>query len=235
MAKIRVLFLGPILLAAGLSSALADTGVVVGDSLGVGVSMASRLRSFAKNSVSIRATGAIDQIERAEPGTTVFLSLGTNDAVGNIDGLGAGIRRIIEAAARAKVHLVWIGPPCVFKPWDKNAISLDATLKETLKGTAVTYVSMRDDRLCDRSIRAHDGVHFSMTGYHYMWNKAREAAGFTADVTAAGAEEPAKIKKTKHKPVKKRKKKFRKKKHAHESPAAPAPAAAPPPSNPPPH
>jgi hypothetical protein len=157
----------------------ADNGLVAGDSLGVGVSMASRLKSVARNSVSIRANGIpIQMIEQAAPGTTVFLSLGTNDAVGNVDGLEGGIAKIAQAAAAAKVNLVWLGPPCVFKPWDRNAIALDGTLQKTLKDTGVVFVSMRASRLCDRSIRAPDGVHFNMRGYHYMWDLARAASGF---------------------------------------------------------
>ena len=165
------------------SATAADNGFIVGDSLGVGVTMASHLRSVAKNSVSIRANAVpIQMIQQAAPGTTVFLSLGTNDAVGNIEGLDGGITKIVQAADAAKVKLVWMGPPCVFKPWNTNAVALDAELKTELKATDVVYVSMHDgagepNRLCDRSIRAPDGVHFSMTGYHYMWDRARGEFG----------------------------------------------------------
>lgn len=235
----KALSLGLPTLALGLSMvpAFASPGLITGDSLGVGVSMASHLRSFAKNSVSIRAGGlAIQQIEQAPPGSVVFLSLGTNDAVASIDGLQGGIERIVQAAAKAQVHLVWIGPPCVFKPWDKNAVALDGILQQSLHGTEVTYVSMRSDKLCDRTVRAPDGVHFNMTGYHYMWDKAREAAGFVAEAGSVAAVEPNHVKATQHKAKKKRRKR---KPHRTLSPdvtpAAPvgvAPAAAPPQSPP---
>jgi hypothetical protein len=214
--------------ALGISAAWAETGaaLVAGDSLGEGVTYASHLPSVATRSVSIRGGTAVEQIQGATPGTTVFLSLGTNDsvAVGNasidVRGLDGGIQRILDAAAKAQVHLVWMGPPCVFKPWNKNALALDAHLKDVLAPAGVLYVSMQDDeRLCDRSIRAPDGVHFSMTGYHVMWEKAREAAGFTAvaaDETAAAVPKPGK-----HKAAHKSKKSHKKKK----SKKAAAPAA----------
>jgi lysophospholipase L1-like esterase len=243
-----------LVLGLGLSAARAEpnSGLVAGDSLGEGVTYASHLPSFAERSVSIRSGAAVAQIERATPGTTVFLSLGTNDSVAvgnasiNVRALDGGIQRIVDAAAKAQVHLVWLGPPCVFKPWNKNAVALDAHLKDVLGTAGVLYVSMQDEpRLCERSVRAPDGVHFSMTGYHLMWDKAREAAGFTA----VAADETASPRPGKHKKVAIRKKApFHKKVAAHwskkhwtkkkklnkaaEAPAAPAPPAAEPESAP---
>ncbi|MBV9635998.1 MAG: hypothetical protein JOZ40_15375 [Methylobacteriaceae bacterium] len=215
------------------AAAGATPGFVTGDSLGVGVSWASKLRSVAKNSVSIRAMATpIEQISQAEPGTWVFLSLGTNDAVGDINGLTANIDKIVAAADNAKVTLVWMGPPCVFKPWDKNAIALDGILKEKLQGTSVIYVSMEqkdDPLLCDRAVRAPDGVHFTMSGYNHMWSLARDAAaakGFIAEVASAAPEGPPKATAT-HKAKKKKKRKSRKKAPAAGTPAAPSEAAPP--------
>ena len=36
-------------------------------------------------------------------------------------GLEKSIDAVIAAAERARVKLVWLGPPCVNKAWDKNA------------------------------------------------------------------------------------------------------------------
>ena len=153
--------------------------VVIGDSLGVGVSMASGLTRLARNSVAIRGGSILGQLHQAPAGATVFMSLGTNDAVGRIDGLDGDIARIIAASTSAGVKLVWIGPPCVSKGWDTNAVKLDAILRARTAGTAVTYVSMRDPGMCDPGVRARDGVHFTMGGYGLMWAKARAASGFT--------------------------------------------------------
>ncbi len=163
---------------AGLSaSPAAADGVVIGDSLGVGVSMASGLTRLARNSVSIRGGGILGQIKQAPPGSTVFMSLGTNDAVGRVDGLDGDIGRIV--AASSNVNLVWIGPPCVMKAWDANARTLDGIIRARTAGTGVTYVSMRDPGMCASGARAKDGVHFTMGGYRMMWAKARSASGFT--------------------------------------------------------
>lgn len=160
---------------ASAASAAADA-IVIGDSLGVGVSMASGLTRLAKNSVAIRGGGVLGQLNQAAPGSVVFMSLGTNDAVGRVDGLEGDIGRIIRAASGVK--LVWIGPPCVSKSWDTNAQKLDGIIRAQTSGTPVVYVSMRDASMCDRSVRAGDGVHFTMSGYGMMWAKARTIAGY---------------------------------------------------------
>ena len=71
----------------------------------------------------------IDQIKKLSPGTVAYMSLGTNDAVGSVKGLEKSIDAVIAAAERARVKLVWLGPPCVNKAWDKNArVAAVATL-----------------------------------------------------------------------------------------------------------
>jgi hypothetical protein len=45
-------------------------------------------------------------------------------------------------------------------------------------GTAVTYVSVLDTKICAGGYYDGDGVHFTMKGYGYMWEKAQAAAGF---------------------------------------------------------
>lgn len=172
---------------AGSASAFAANEVVTGDSLGVGIAMAAGFENRAANSVSIRAGSAVEQLRKVRPGSTVFMSLGTNDAVGSIKGLEKGIDRIIETANASRLKLVWIGPPCVNKPWDTRAVELDGMLRARLAGTGITYVSMRDPSLCTPSVRSSDGVHFNMEGYRGMWAKAAAASGYqVASVTPAG-------------------------------------------------
>jgi hypothetical protein len=65
----------------------------------------------------------------------------------------------------------------VFKNWDDSAKALDGVLAGILAQEGVTYVSMRDDALCSRSLRAGDGVHFTMKGYRMMWDRAIAASG----------------------------------------------------------
>ncbi|MEA2855825.1 MAG: hypothetical protein QOH98_146 [Methylobacteriaceae bacterium] len=163
------------------SAAHAAPGIVLGDSLGVGVSMAAGVPRLAHNSVAIRSADALEQIKRTPQGTVAFISLGTNDAVGSINNVEPGIDRIIDTAKSAGVKLVWIGPPCVFKPWNSNVEKLDGILKRKLASGPVAYVSIADSAVCDKSLRAGDGVHFNMRGYAMLWGRAREAAGVAID------------------------------------------------------
>lgn len=193
VSRARILFPAALagLISAG-ASAWAANEVVTGDSLGVGIAMASGFENRAANSVSIRGGKALDQLRRVRPGSTVYMSLGTNDAVGSIKGLEKGIDQLVQTAQASRLKLVWIGPPCVNKQWDKRAAELDGLLRARLAGTGVTYVSMRDANLCSPSVRSKDGVHFNMEGYRAMWSKAAAATGYrVASLAADRAEAPA--------------------------------------------
>ncbi len=166
--------------------------VVTGDSLGVGIAMASGFENRAANSVSIRAGSAVEQLRKVRPGSTVFMSLGTNDAVGSIKGLDKGIDLIVRTAQTSRLKLIWIGPPCVMKPWDRNAEELDGILKQRLAGTGVTFVSMRDASLCSASLRGKDGVHFNMQGYKLLWSRAAAASGYQVAGVSQDEQQPRK-------------------------------------------
>jgi lysophospholipase L1-like esterase len=168
----------------------AAPAAVLGDSIGVGVSMAGGVPRLARNSVSIRSADVFRQLSRLAPGTVAFLSLGTNDAVGSIAGVERGVDRIVQAARSAGVRLVWIGPPCVIKPWNTNVVKLDSILSRRLAGQ-VAYVSIADPELCDRSLRGADGVHFNMRGYSLLWERARAAAGAGIEAAELRPDEPA--------------------------------------------
>ena len=150
---------------------------VGGDSLGVGVHLASKAPSVAKESVRITSNVPVSQVESVPEGSTLFLSLGTNDAVGGVLKVQKNVDAILSAAADRKIRVVWLGPPCVFKNWDDSAKALDGVLAGIMAQNGVTYVSMRDDALCVRSLRAGDGVHFTMKGYRMMWDRAIAASG----------------------------------------------------------
>jgi len=174
--------------AAGSLAAIAAPGIVLGDSIGVGVSMASGLPRLAHNSVTIRSANAVEQVRRTPHGTVAFLSLGTNDAVGSsVTGITDGIDRIVAAAQKANVNLVWIGPVCVRKSWNTNVIKLDELLRQRLSGR-MPYVSLADQELCDASLRGGDGVHFNMRGYQLLWSKVRAAAGVDIETPSPSTE-----------------------------------------------
>jgi hypothetical protein len=187
------------LLALALASpSFADT-YVGGDSLGVGVGWAGEAPSVADESVRIKSTLPLSQIAKVPKGSTLFMSLGTNDAVGGVLSVDDAVSAIITAAVDRDIKLVWLGPPCVFKTWDDDAKALDDKLAELMPASSsVTYVSMRGDDLCTKSVRAKDGVHFTMKGYRLMWNKAVAASGGTVE----NAPEPPASTSTKKKQVK---------------------------------
>jgi hypothetical protein len=137
-------------------------GVVVGDSLGVGVTMASGLKGLARISVFIRGGKAVQQINQAPAGATAFVVLGSNDAEGSIKGLDSSIDAILQAASARNLTLVWIGPPCVRRPWNARVRELDQMLAQRFASSPVKYVSMWDEKICCGSFNAGDGVHLSM-------------------------------------------------------------------------
>lgn len=151
---------------------------VAGDSIGMGVGMASQLPSVAAISIAIRGPKIIEQLRAVPVGSTVFLSLGTNDAAGNLVKGGPDLERLLAFAQERRLKIYWVGPPCVLKPWDETAKKLDESLRADLARSGVTYVSMRAAVLCDPAVRAKDGVHFTMTGYRMMWQIAAEAANY---------------------------------------------------------
>jgi hypothetical protein len=163
--------------------------LVLGDSLGLGVSRAGHLKNLSKISIHIRGRKMLEQIAQTPPGSTVFLVLGTNDAEGSIARLDKHIDDIVQSMEKKNITLIWLGPPCVRKPWDTRARELDAMLQSRFENTAVRYVSMRDDVMCSGAFHERDGVHLKMKGYAYMWEKARSASGF-AVATADSEPEP---------------------------------------------
>src|SRR5580698_9486257 len=137
-------FVVALLLCAAPSLSFAEEGRVIGDSLGVGVDWAAKLPSTAKNSVAIYSGAILDQLRQAKRGETVFMSLGTNDAVGGALDVGKRVQAIVAMADSLGVKLVWMGPPCVLKPWEAYSKKLDEILQGELAGTSVVYVSMQD-------------------------------------------------------------------------------------------
>jgi hypothetical protein len=168
-----------------LPSAAHAAAYVLGDSIGEGVQIASGLKGFAHISVHIRGPKALAQIAQTPPGSTVFIVLGTNDADGSIAHLEKSIDDIVQAAERKHLTMVWLGPHCVRRSFDSRARELDDILRTRLASTSVRYVSMRDARICSGAFHEPDGVHLTMKGYRYIWEKVRTAVGFTGGTTIA--------------------------------------------------
>jgi hypothetical protein len=172
-------------------SAGANTdGYVLGDSIGEGVAIASGLTKLAHISVHIRGPKAIAQINETPVGSVAFIVLGTNDADGSIKNIEKSIDDVVQAGERRKLRMIWLGPPCVRRPFDVQSRELDQILKDRLATTRVTYISMRDQQICSGALQEPDGVHLTMKGYRYMWQKTEAAvswprlASTNADSTA---------------------------------------------------
>jgi hypothetical protein len=90
----------------------------------------------------------------------------------------AKVAEVLQAADAQGVKLVWMGPPCVLKPWEQYSRKLDEILKQQLAGGSATYVSLQDPKFCDPGVHAAEGVHFTMAGYTLMWQKAATAVDF---------------------------------------------------------
>lgn len=182
MKKISVAALAAGLILALGASAQAAGELVLGDSFGVGVKAASGRTGPARLSVFIRNGGVLSQFSAVPSGATAFLVIGTNDSAAGIKGIEKNIDDVVRTADARRIKLIWIGPPCVKKPWDANAAALDRMLATRLASTSVKYVSIRDETLCS-GVLGGDGVHMSFKGYQYIWNKARIAAGLPDDGT----------------------------------------------------
>lgn len=171
---------------AGVVAALAQAGsprmaaaadvVVVGDSIGVGIAAAAGLKKVARNSISLRRGNIPAEIARTPAGAVVILSVGTNDALDPLRAVTPAIDHAIDQIAKTKRDVVWVGPPCAFGKWAQGTAAIDGYLRERLTATAIRYVSLRDDWICNSANRASDGVHFRHSGYVYLWEKVRREA-----------------------------------------------------------
>jgi len=85
----------------------------------------------------------------------------------------------------------------VRRPFDVQSRQLDQILKDRLAGTPVTYISMRDQQICSGVFHEPDGVHLTMKGYRYMWQKTENAVSWprlaSADAGEAVASPPARV------------------------------------------
>jgi hypothetical protein len=181
-------------LACALLPSAANAGAyVLGDSIGEGLADASGLHKLAHISIHIRGPKAITQINATPVGSVAFIVLGTNDADGDgsIKNLGKSIDEVIRAGARRRLKMVWIGPPCVRRSFDTRSREVDHILHDRLANTPVQYISMRDEHICSGNFHEPDGVHLTMKGYHYMWDKVRAAVSWPVFATAGVSQQSA--------------------------------------------
>ena len=162
------------------AAANAMDALVLGDSIGAGIATTIGLKSVARRSFSLRRGDVGAQLKQIPANSVGLMSLGLNDAADPVEHLSKSIEKVVETAITSGRHVVWIGPPCVTKAWDKRAEALDAYLKQRLAPTTIQYVSLRDSNICAPKLRTRDGEHFTVEGYRYVWDKIKRDAPLAA-------------------------------------------------------
>ena len=71
--------------------------------------------------VAIYTPFIFQQLKQMPRGATVFMSLGTNDAVGGLTDVKARVDQIVATAQEQGIKLIWMGPPCVRKDWEVHS------------------------------------------------------------------------------------------------------------------
>lgn len=161
-------------------AAHAMDALVLGDSIGEGLATTIGLKSIARRSFSLRRGDVGAQVKQIPSNAVGLLSLGLNDAADPVEHLSKSIEKVVDTAVASGRPVVWIGPPCVTKAWDKRAEALDAYLKQRLAPTSIQYVSLRDPNICAPKLRTRDGEHFTVEGYKYVWDKIKREAPLAA-------------------------------------------------------
>jgi hypothetical protein len=174
---------GAVLLATGAYSRLrAAEGFFIGDSIAAAAAQTIGMRGVARHSVTLRRNAIAPQLQLIPKGAVALMTLGLNDAAIPVLAMRKDIEMVIEGAQKTGEKIVWIGPPCVLKSWDKRAKEMDDYLQQRLVTTSIQYVSLRDPQICKPGMRSSDGEHFTDAGYRYVWQKIRRDSTFAAEV-----------------------------------------------------
>jgi hypothetical protein len=163
---------------------------VLGDSIGDGLATTMGFNNLAQIGIHIRGPKALAQIARTPPGSTAYIFLGTNDAEGSLKNIDKSIDDILAAAAQRQLTVVWVGPHCVRKAWDKQASALDEILRNRLAKTSVKYIGTRDATICSGKFLEPDGVHLTGKGYRYMWAMIDSGTGTSNTAVASAPQKP---------------------------------------------
>jgi len=113
------------------------------------------------------------------------------DAEGSLKNIDNSIDDILDAAAQRQLTVIWVGPHCVRKGWDKQSSELDQILRSHLAKSSVKYIGTRQDAgLCSGKFQEPDGVHLTAKGYRYMWAMIDGAGGTPNTAIASAPQKP---------------------------------------------
>jgi hypothetical protein len=191
MLRSKWVLVGLIALAVPLATPLFASGTyVLGDSIGDGLATTMGFNNLAQIGIHIRGPKALAQIARTPPGSTAYIFLGTNDAEESLKNIDKSIDDILDAATQRQLTVIWVGPHCVRKAWDKQASELDEILRNHLAKTSVKYIGTRDATICSGKFQEPDGVHLTAKGYRYMWAMIDNAGGAPSTAVASAPQKP---------------------------------------------
>lgn len=139
---------------------------IIGDSIGVGLALASGHKSAAVVGTRFTDTKAmLKQIAKVPDGAYVVISLGTNDHADFLNNFNK-VTKITQALRAKNCSYVWVGPVYVEKG-KVSTYNVNIALKN-VKGGA--YIGVYDYTKTLSKYRAKDGVHFTMAGYKKLWH-----------------------------------------------------------------
>ena len=177
------------------AAAQADSGRVIGDSIGVGVSWAAGSRSPRPPRTASPSTAARSWSSFARPRKARRCSSAWAPTTPSAARSTSRRKSPPSSPKPTSSASNWSGSgrPACASPGRNTPSKLDGILAAELSGTSATYVSTQGAQFCDAKVHAAEGVHFTMAGYSLMWQKAAAAAGFStvvADASPARAEAP---------------------------------------------
>jgi lysophospholipase L1-like esterase len=115
----------------------------VGDSLAEGYSNGKA----GKRGATIQQV--MEQLRAVPRGANVLMFAGTNDALGDPKRIADTVDKMIALARARNIKLTWVGPGKMNGSadgyTDKHLANVDKILADRLKGSGVTYISLRND------------------------------------------------------------------------------------------
>jgi lysophospholipase L1-like esterase len=118
--------------------------------------------------------------------TVTLISLGTNDATGDLQNWASNIQTLVDQATSKGGAVAWIGPP-YFAPTLKqfppgNIAKMRQILLDTLTPRGINVFPTDADAPAKDYARSADGIHMSAEGYKAWAKDIAEFAAFPAAV-----------------------------------------------------
>lgn len=158
-----------------LTSTVANAKPIVGgDSIGLGLGKTEHVRTVAIGGVQAHQRNYLHKEFGGVPnGSTLILSLGTNDAFRNRLSMHTPMSFIATQAKFHQWNVVWIGAPKVFTAWNARVAVVDHRIQRLCYAFGFKYINIYNH--IGSQYRTPDGVHFTTQGYRKIWRLVRQA------------------------------------------------------------